>query len=125
MLTVIKGNHKPVRELPHGLVIPGFDAKLCGLNAAKIHKGKLFWPGCDRIVENAATENEILLHNGRCLFFICILFFLDPIVSQDKVQLLNNIRFPAKWIYKSDVNTCFRVKISVLFVKHHMQLLVS
>ena len=81
MLSVIESHMKPIREFFHALLIPCLDAKLGRLHTAEIHKCKLLWSGCDRIVKNAATENEILLNDGSVIFLICLLLSLDSVVS--------------------------------------------
>jgi hypothetical protein len=85
----------------------------------------LLWSGGNWVIKNAATQDEILLDNGPIILLIGLLLLLYPIVSQDQIQFLNNICFSAKWVDQPNVNTSLWIIISVLFVEHHVQLLVS
>lgn len=124
VLSIVESHVQSVRELLHAPVVPSFGAKLSCLNTAEIHKCKLLWSRGHWVIKNAATQDEILLHYSPIILLICFFLLLDPIISEDQIQFLNNIRFSAKWVDQSDVNTCLWIIISVLFMEHHVQFLV-
>ena len=117
VLSIVAGHNQSVWELLHALVVPGFHAKLGSLLRIKVNERKLLGPGSNRIKEYTAADDEIL-HN-HFLF----LFFLDAIVPQNEIQLLNDVLLPTKRVDQSDVNTSLWVVISVLLVKEHVKLL--
>jgi hypothetical protein len=125
VLSIVIGHDQSIWEFAHGLVIPSLNAKIGCLLAAKIDKGKLLWSGCDWIVKDAATEDEIFLHNGSSLFLVSLLLLLDSVVSEHQVQFLNDVGLATEWVDEADVHTCLWIKISMLLVKHHVKLLVT